>query len=606
MNKHFEFLLLLIIIIIPMIVKADLTTEQEEAIASFATNLVIKQSEPPHTDSNGFPLIAYNMGGDARNSGYAGNLIMFSYDAMHKNLINGMKWPFDCASWASFVYNHVLDVTTTLSGGRPFTVSRFLNNALSEKDFYIVARNISVNDIGLAKKGDLVIIEGSHIMIYVGDGQISHVSTSAIVKGGSLGAEIIGLSDRFPGNIVTVIRLKGTNKTPNTLLTWPDTKKQEDLGPKDDPPNIVVNHINNTGFVKEGSIIISFNDDKLLTHYSISINKDEYKWQAINQKYFTINYIAKSNATYYINVKDSKNQITKQTFVISNIDKTPPSINSINFQYNGDETYTVTIEASDNNNISYILDNIDYKSNNTFNNLSLTKHNLLIKDDAENITNYTIDLTENNVPLFDIIYENDYKKKETIVVIPKNSSNIYSYAVKNTEGQPTTWKKFQDNIKIEIEKNDIYYIWLKSKNNINYYKKISIDNIDNIPPIIESYKINNISKNNFSVTIIASDSCDIEYSIVNGEYQTSNIFTNLEKKSYSFLVRDCVRNVSLLNINSNEFIDQYEDDTKTSDKVTNDNNSLLIDTILLIIIIVISIIIIINVIKIVLFKQKRR
>ena len=52
--------------------------------------------------------------------------------------------------------------------------------------------NVKVSSIDFSRmqKGDLVIIVGSHIMVYIGDGNIAHFSSSAIQKGSNLGSEV--------------------------------------------------------------------------------------------------------------------------------------------------------------------------------------------------------------------------------------------------------------------------------------------------------------------------------------------------------------------------------------------------------------------------------
>ena len=560
MKKY--LILINLIFIFPFFVNADLNNEQQESLASFAENLILKQQISPHVDNNGFPLIAYNMGAMDRISGYNENLIWFGKDEIKLNTINGMKWPFDCASWASYVYKHVLGVKTTMGDGeRPYTVSHFLNNALSNTDFYVVRRNISVNsiDFDVLQKGDLIIIEGSHIMIYIGNGKISHVSTSAIVKGGSLGAEITNLKNKFPQNRVTIIRLKGTYATPNTVLTWPDTKIEEDLGPKDNNPNINIKYDNN-GYIKKGIAKITLTDDKLVSYYSISTNINSYDWKKVNKNKYTINYDINSNGTYYISVKDSNNQIITQTLNVTNIDNDPPIIKNIIYEYNGNETYNVTVIVEDVTEVSYVLDNIP-NDNYIFNNLLQGKHQLSIKDSVGNVLDYIIDLSSSAVPLFDISFDNKISKKISLSITPKDSSIISFYAIGNNTEKPLSWNQYNPTTNIDITQNGTYYIWLKSKNDISYYKKVIIDKIDNQSPIIHNYKIDNVSQNNFTVTIFATDTCNLEYSIVNTDYQNSNIFYNLEKRNYTFLVRDCAYNVSVLNINSNEFHDQYDNST---------------------------------------------
>ena len=601
--KKIMIVVIYFILFFPFIVKADLTMEQEEAIASFAEKLVIKQSMAPHVDDRGFPLIAYDMGSSDRIKGYNGQLIRFGYDAKRINKINANKWPFDCSSWASYVYKHVLGVRTTIGGGtRPLTVSRFLSNALNGVDFYVIARNVSVNNIGSAKKGDLLIIEGVHIMVYIGDGKISHVSTSAISKGGSLGAEVVPLQARYPGHTITIIRLKGTNAKPNTILTWPDTGKKEDLGPRDDSPTIKVEYKNDS-YKKEGMAQITFSDDRMISQYSVSSKQGIYNWQNVNKQNYAINYVVKSNGTYYVSVKDSNNQIINTSFVVSNIDDNPPVIKKVDYFYNGDETYDVTITCEDVTNISYTLDNVSYNSNNVFKNLSLEKHNLMVRDAADNIVNYTIDLTAPNVPLFDVSFGDNQQKKAVVSIIPKDESNIAFYTVKKTSEVPLGWTVYTKDLKVDVNQNDTYYIWLKSNNNILYYKKIVIDNIDAIPPVIQNYKIDSMSNDRYMITINATDACGLEYSIVNGGYQKSNIFTNLEKNDYIFLIRDCAYNVSILNINSNEFISNNEP-VKDDNDYSEGSDSSFIDTLLIIMIIIVSLIIIFNIF--IIFKSRKK
>ena len=202
-------LVLILILFIPIYVKADLTKEQQEDIAYFATKMITEANKSEHKDSKGFSILAYNQG--SRNEGFNNQLSYMNKDYSSVNVIQGRKWTFDCASFASYVYYHCFGVKTTyLSNNSPFVVSKFVEEASQGHNWYFVMsnQNTSTMDYSKFKKGDLIIFVGSHIMVYVGDGKIAHFSSSAIKKGTNLGAEVVTLKDKYPNHKAAIIRLK--------------------------------------------------------------------------------------------------------------------------------------------------------------------------------------------------------------------------------------------------------------------------------------------------------------------------------------------------------------------------------------------------------------
>lgn len=528
---------------------ASLTMKQAEDVASFAEKLIIK-SDNEHKDKNGFPLIAYSQ--HFRNDGMAGKLSYLETDYRSVNVINGTKWAFDCASFASYVYNYTLGINTykRKTSLSPYTVDYFVNNANHNVDFTRVLGGVKVSEINLnlLQKGDLIIFVGEHIMVYTGDGKIAHVSSSAIKKSGSLGGEVVFLKTRYPQKIADVIRIKNgrinENIIPKTEIVWPDTGRKEDLGAKDNLPNINIT-VDNKKTLKYVMPII-FSDDKGISAYSINNSNTPGKWNnANNQKNFSLNYEITENGTYYIFVKDNKNQISTKSIVIDFIDNSNPVVNKISYIYNIDNTFNIIIDAQDDSKLTYSIDDIDYKENNSFNNLNYGAYVVKIKDEAGNITNALIDLTEQTLDMANVSFNNGYDKQKILKINFKTS--VISYNITNTLTEPTEWININNlNIEYTIKRNGTYYLWTTNKNGVSVYKKIIINEIDNEPP-----KINKIVVNKSNLVINSIDlGCGIKgYSLDNINYQESSTFTKLSPGKYTIYIKDKCNNLGTYEYN---------------------------------------------------------
>ena len=122
-----KIIIIFLILFIPLLVKADLTKQQQEDIATFATKFITEGRTKEHLDSQGFSILAYDQG--TRNEGFYGKLAYLRKDYNGINQINGNKWNFDCASFAAWVYYHCFGVKAMSNSGSPWVVSSFVNNA---------------------------------------------------------------------------------------------------------------------------------------------------------------------------------------------------------------------------------------------------------------------------------------------------------------------------------------------------------------------------------------------------------------------------------------------------------------------------------------------
>ena len=162
-----KIIIVFLILLIPIYAKADLTKQQQDDIAEFASKMITEANKSEHKDSKGFSILAYNQG--TRNEGFNNQLSYMAKDYNSVNLIGSKKWTFDCASFAAYVYYHCFGVKTTNSNGSPWVVSSFVNNASKNGYFYFIGSNwnTSTMDYSKLQKGDLVIFVGSHIMVKI-------------------------------------------------------------------------------------------------------------------------------------------------------------------------------------------------------------------------------------------------------------------------------------------------------------------------------------------------------------------------------------------------------------------------------------------------------
>lgn len=527
---------------------ADLTESQADEVASFAEQMILK-ANTEHKDADGLPLIAYSQEG--RNDGMAGKLTYFRKDYNGVNSIYKSKWAFDCASFASYVYHHTLGISAYINSFRPYTVNYFVTNANSNSDFKNVFVGIKVSDIDFSKlkKGDLIVFVGEHIMIYIGDGKIAHLSSSAIKEKTSLGAEIVDLKWRYHYKTANIIRIAdgriGEDVVPNVTIKWPDTGKEEYLGTRDDLP--IIDYQIESQAVKEYKLPITFSDDKGLVAYSISTNSNSFNWISLNKQVkFVIEYELTSNEKYYISAIDTKNQITTKVLDASFVDNTKPFINNISYKFNDDKTFDITIDATDDNELLYSLDGKTYSESNSFNNIKPNTYSLHVKDKAGNITLKFIDLSDSALNMANILYDKKMTNQINLKITFNSNTTVSYYNITEEFAIPNEWKKVESyTLNYKINKNGVYYLWTKNKENVFIYYEIEINQIDNIPPVISDITASKKENNLFELIIESYDNgCGIDgYSLDGKKFQEENQFNNVGMGVYNISVKDKCNNV---------------------------------------------------------------
>ena len=555
-----KIIIIVLILLIPIFVKADLTKEQQEDIALFASKMITEGYKKEHKDSNGFSVLCYNQG--SRDEGFYGQLSYMTKDYKSVNMINAKKWTFDCASFAAYVYYHCFGVQTVSSSNHPWVVSSFVNNASKGNGyFYFVMSNVNTStaDYSKLKKGDLIVFVGSHIMVYIGDEKIAHFSSSAISKGTNLGAEVVKIKDRYPNTKMSVIRLKdgvvSTTAKANMKITWPDTGKTQDFreDEKDDKPKVSLSLD-----VKDNkaTIKISASDDKGLTGYYISNKRSTpNSWHSIgNKKSYSTTYEAKNNGTYYCYVKDSKNQITSTSISVSGLDNNKPIISTVVYKYIKDtDKFNLEVKATDNNGkITYALDNNNYQDSNIFNNVDKGSHKIYVKDNAGNITEFEFNLSSDLIPTINLNYDKGYTRTVTVKINGVDTVGINGYNVTRSKEEPKQFIAYKDNATYNITQNGDYYFWIRNTRGTVNYQMITISNIDSIPPTISNVEITR-SKSLFNVVITATDEgCGIgEYSLDGKTYQPENTFSDVETIYSKTFVKDKCGNIATYDIDLN-------------------------------------------------------
>ena len=284
---------------------------------------------------------------------------------------------------------------------------------------------------------------------------------------------------------------------------------------------------------------------KILVHLGISI------FMYLN-KTFNIKHTINENNTYYIYVKDAENKVTYEVITTKNIDNDKPVINNVQYSYNFNETFNITISTTDNNKVLYSLDGILYQQNNIFNNIKKGNYTLYVKDTYNNITSQNINLTDESIPKITVNYNQEYTKKLLIQIAISSNVGIKGFKITKDSNSPENYDSYSNSINYTIDINGTYYIWAISNNNIPFAQKIVINNIDDIPPIIEKVKISNNILLGTTFKIIASDNQSgiIGYSIDGVNYQEKSVFKNKNDNVVNVYVKDKCGNVGIYTLNN--------------------------------------------------------
>ena len=451
MKKVILLVLIAFIFIAP--VKADLTDEQADDIAAFATNFIIEGNK--RLDKNNLPLLAYYQG-QARIDGYHNKLSYVPNNYKGTFAVNAYKWTFDCASFVSYLYNHTfgLNLIRNSSSGEPYLVRDFTADTGHFKTIKsnVLGANIDLNDL---KKGDIIIYVGSHVMIYVGDGKIAESTSSCISKGNkNLGFQVVSLASRFGGTKLTVKRVKdgviSKTKKANTKVTWLDTRETVDLvpkkpvvpepKPKDDdtkktPPTISYEKPSKE-WVKSVKVVFNLKAKNGLSSYSLTTSGD--KWTTISGTSYKLTTKFTKNGTYILKVKDKKNLITTEKIVISTIDTEPPLIIKLSAEPHGKYSL-ITLTAIDSesglNEKAYSFDNgFTWTLKETYEATESKKYTIKVRDKVGNInsTVISINITEPNPPVINNILFGDSSNNQRKVSISVLNCEDCKINIKNT------------------------------------------------------------------------------------------------------------------------------------------------------------------------------
>ena len=510
-----------------------LTIEQQNNITTYAKEIIEKGNKRIAKD--GTPLLQYGSG-ETR------------LPAFENKLYNG-HFVFNCDSYISYVLYRTYGIPVIHSWGTPWTVSNYADGGRNGK----IMQNITEGTYNNIKKnlikGDLVLCFGfdnntgnytiDHIVMYIGDDLIAHARSKGLT---------IQTFESYQKSYskYRIIRVKNDAPTKqlDMSIIWPDTGKKEILGYDELPKiNISLNNKKVTNY----NMPINFTDDKGLTAYSISTTNSANSWKLINKQlnYSTV-YEIKENGTYYIFVKDTKNQISTKTVTIDFIDNNTPVINDIVYQYNEDKTFNITINATDESNLSYSIDEINYNTSNFFTNLSYNTYVIKIKDEAGNITNKLIDLTEQKMNMATYEIDNNFTKEKQIKIRFNPNVQVTSYNVTNTLNEPLEWINVNEmNITYNIQQSGVYYLWTRNNDGVAIYQEIVLDKVDNKPPTIKKIYVAENKNNLFDIIIDALDEgCGIQgYSLDNINYQESSTFKNLSSKKYTIYIKDKCNNI---------------------------------------------------------------
>ncbi len=349
-----KILILIVLCLIDIVVYAEKSEEKLDKISMFSRNFIDKGMSVEHIDNSGMPILNYKRG-QARVHGYNEILFHTDYDYHEKIVINRKKWNFDCSSFISYIFKKTINLnllTNNYLGGNPYMVTDFLNDTVNFDD--VTARSgidlnglINIKDI--LRKGDLIIVKDKHIAMYIGNDEIVESSQTLIGmyndkytgyrKDGlyNLGFGISSFNSFIQNKQdekFVVIRLKDSiieNSDVNTIITWPDTNKEENLvsEKKVNDTEIILDY-DVKDYTNSLSLNVKIIDLDGLNGYKIEKdNKKSDYIKLLNINEYAFNYNIEENGIYKIYVKDILNNEKVKEVEIKNIDKTPPIINKL-------------------------------------------------------------------------------------------------------------------------------------------------------------------------------------------------------------------------------------------------------------------------------------
>jgi len=320
---------------------ANLTKEQGEDVAKFATSFIEKGNQ--RRDENGYPLLVYALNGsttssiELRRTGYDEELYYIKNNNYHRKngyyLELGYKWCMDCGDFVAFVYHKTLDLDLKLSNNDPWHCIDMYNDANkyeNSKYFEFIYKNVSISSLSeeKMKPGDIILKIGpgdNHAVLYVGEGfRCAHASRNGIkyyLNPPILGFEEIILNRFYKSStIVSVVRVKDgivpEDLVANGVITWPDTGEKEDIleRPIIIEPQILYSGDNINIKIESGEIVISEDkEDIIIKNENENTNVDEFiKFAEDNGVYIEENmklWMTKELKKFFFDLENNKSRV---------------------------------------------------------------------------------------------------------------------------------------------------------------------------------------------------------------------------------------------------------------------------------------------------------
>ena len=355
---------------------------------------------------------------------------------------------------------------------------RFVNETSGEDSGYIETNTYNVTTNGVFK-------------VYVQDKNNNEIFVET---------QEITIVDRVAPNVVT---LKVDSNTSDWTTNIETTIKAEDTfaGMNTYSYSLVKVDENGIAIAKnenniENPFLLNVYAEQNVTYNTLTIDMDTfdvnaYNWQEDDT--FNIN----ENGTYNLYARDKANNVSGVQFTIGNIDTIAPTIEKIE-KSNSEVTnqdITITIVGANDEHAGmhekpYSYDNGNsWTSNNTYviTNNTNGEVNVLVRDALENTATFTysIDNIDKTLPSFEdlSITNNREEKKSTITFSFSDDREIYGYLLKTNSSLPQD-SEYITNFEIdngivtseyEVNKNGIYYLFIKDKAGNIYPQKLQID-----------------------------------------------------------------------------------------------------------------------------------
>lgn len=282
-------------------------------------------------------------------------------------------------------------------------------------------------------------------------------------------------------------------------------------------------------------ILTAQNDTEFTLVYSL--NKDSWLEYDEVEKI-----IIQENTTVYFRLQDSVGQTGQITeYVVNNIDKDAPIIESINQDVVSTNTIKITVLSNETNLKYYFaLNNETGKLSNsnefTFNNLSQDTNYIIgvtVVDAVGNETKENVEIRTLKLPTFDIqnlnLSEENLTNKDVEITVNNTTSYKLEYGF-----DKNLWYEFENMVPIVVNENKkIYFRFMDSTNQYGQISEIEISNIDKSAPQIEKVEILETSSNSIKINVIALDENEMKYYFsVNGEEKNESLtsiynFSNL-------------------------------------------------------------------------------